>query len=232
MELLNCKNLTKAYVVDTKIIDDISFTLTKGKVIGLLGLNGAGKTTLIKLINNLISLDQGTILVNNHKLGLKTKNLISYLPENNHLDLNIKVNEAIEYYADFYEDFDSYKAYGLLGKLKISSDARLKDLSKGTLELTRLILVMSRQTCLYILDEPVASVDPKGRDLILDLILKNISSDSTVLVTTYLIKEITPYLDEAIIMEKGKIKIFDTVPNIENKYQGALIDIIKGEIKC
>lgn len=230
MELLRCENISKAYIPDKLVIDNLNLSLSKGKVVGLLGLNGAGKTTLIKLINNLISLDKGAIYINNHKIGLKTKNLISYLPENNHLDLNIKVNEAVEYYADFYEDFDSYRAYNLLDKLNISSHSRLKDLSHGTLELTRLILVMSRQTTLYILDEPVASIDPLGRDLILELILKNISSNSTVLVTTYLIKEITPYLDEVIIMEDGNIKFFDTVTNLENKYDTTLLNIVKGEI--
>ena len=175
MKLLECKNVNKRFG-KKEVLKNVNLTIPKGKIIGLLGPNGSGKTTLIKLINGLLEPNSGEILVKGEKVGTKSKKIISYLPERSYVDFNMKVKELIKYFSDFYDNFDSDKAYKLLDRLNINADDKLTTMSKGMKEKVGLIMVMSRKADLYILDEPIGGVDPATRDYILDTILTNLTS--------------------------------------------------------
>ena len=170
MKLLEVKHLTKTFD-GKKILDDVNLVIPEGKIIGLLGKNGAGKSTLIKSINDLLTIDEGEILFKGKKLGVYSKENISYLPERTYLDKSMKVSEIIDYFSEFYKDFDKERAYRLLKDLKLDSEKRIIKMSKGMQEKLQLILVMSRDADLYILDEPLSGVDPATRDYILDTIV-------------------------------------------------------------
>ena len=163
MALLEVSHITKSYG-NNKVLDDVTFSIPKGKIVGLLGPNGSGKTTLIKLINDLLKEDSGTIKVEGLDLGVETKKLISYLPDKNYLNNNMTVLELLNYFKDFYEDFRIDKAKELIGKLDLDLNQKLKTMSKGTKEKVQLILVMSIKAKLYILDEPIGGIDPAARD--------------------------------------------------------------------
>ena len=177
--LLEIKNVCKNYG-KKEVLKDINLNLPEGKIIGLLGKNGSGKTTLIKLVNGLLSLDKGEILVDGNVVGVDSKKIISYLPERNYLNVHKKVKDIIDYFSDFYEDFDKDKAYELLGNLDIKIDDKLSTMSKGMREKVELALVMSRRAKLYILDEPMGGVDPATRDYILDTILNNFNEGASI----------------------------------------------------
>lgn len=216
MDIVKFKNVTKSY--GKKIaLDNVSFTLKKGKIIGLLGPNGSGKTTIIKLINDLLKPDSGTIEINGEKPGIESKKIVSYLPERTYLNMNVSVKELLKYFSDFYKDFDINRAKELLDKLKINPEEKLKTMSKGTKEKVQLILVMSRNADLYVLDEPIGGVDPAGRDYILDTILTNFSQDSSILISTHLISDIERILDEVIFIKDGKIILDDNADDIREK---------------
>lgn len=204
MELLECKNVCKSFG-SKKILHNINLKIPRGKIIGLLGKNGMGKTTLIKLINNLLTLSDGEILINGKKIGVDSKKIISYLPERTYLDKSLKVNEALDYFQDFYDNFDKEKAVKLLMDLQIDLNEQISKMSKGMQEKLQLVLVMSRNAELYILDEPLGGVDPATRDYILDTILKNFSEGASVIISTHLIQDIERILDEVIFIDKGKI---------------------------
>ena len=202
--LLEIKNLYKSY--DNKVVlNDINLKIKKGKIVGLLGQNGTGKTTLIKLINDLLVKDSGTILVNGCEVGVETKKVISYLPERTYLNKGMKVIEVINYFSDFYSDFDKEKAIKLLNDLSLDINQKLSKMSKGMQEKVQLVLVMSRNADLYILDEPLGGVDPATRDYILDTILTNFNENASVLISTHLISDIERILDEVVIIDNGKI---------------------------
>ena len=179
--ILECRNLSKKYNHQTYALNDLSLSLGRGQIVGLLGPNGSGKTTLIKLINGLLIPSGGSVLIDGMTPGVDTKKLISYLPERSYLDDSMKVKDIIHYFTDFYENFHADKAYEMLADLEISPEARMRTLSKGTKEKVQLILVMSREAKLYILDEPIGGVDPAARDYILHTILSNYSEDATIL---------------------------------------------------
>lgn len=231
MDIVKFKNVTKSY--GKKIaLDNVSFTLKKGKIIGLLGPNGSGKTTIIKLINDLLKPDSGTIEINGEKPGIESKKIVSYLPERTYLNMNVSVKELLKYFSDFYKDFDINRAKELLDKLKINPEEKLKTMSKGTKEKVQLILVMSRNADLYVLDEPIGGVDPAGRDYILDTILTNFSQDSSILISTHLISDIERILDEVIFIKDGKIILDDNADDIREK-EGKTIDaLFREEFKC
>ena len=172
MKLVEIKDLSKTYG-KKDALKNINLTITNGKIIGLLGKNGAGKTTLIKLINDLLTPTTGEILINGKKIGVESKRVISYLPERTYLNKNMKVYEVINLFSDFYDNFDSNKAKKLLKDLDLDIDQKLSKMSKGMQEKVQLVLVMSRNADLYILDEPLGGVDPATRDYILDTILSN-----------------------------------------------------------
>ena len=231
MKLLEVKNLNKTF--DNKeILKDINFSITGGKIIGLLGRNGAGKSTLIKLINDLLTPDSGEILVNGKNIGVESKKVISYLPERTYLNKQMKVSEVIDYFSDFYDNFDSEKAKKLLKDLDLDINQKLTKMSKGMQEKVQLVLVMSRNADLYILDEPLGGVDPATRDYILDTILSNFNEGASVIISTHLISDIERILDEVIFIDKGKIVLQSDADKLRNKEKSSIDEIFRRMFKC
>ncbi len=229
--ILECKNLSKSYGGKTAL-NRLNLTVERGHIIGLLGPNGSGKTTLIKLINGLLTPSEGEIFIGNHPVGLESKKLISYHPDHSYLDHNLKVREIISYFKDFYEDFDEDRAYDMLAKLAIQPEDKLKTMSKGTKEKVQLILIMSRRAKLYVLDEPIAGVDPAARDYILNIILNNYDEDATILISTHLIADIENILDQVVFIKEGQIVLNSSVEGIREK-QGKSVDSLFREVfKC
>ena len=226
--LLECKDLTKNYGRKTAL-DHISLSIESGHIIGLLGPNGSGKTTLIKLINGLLTPSSGTIYMKQNPIGVESKKCISYLPDHTYLNMNQRVCDIIAFFEDFYADFESKRAYDMLEKLQIDPKTRLKTMSKGTKEKVQLILVMSRRADLYILDEPIAGVDPAARDYILDVILSNYDPEASILISTHLIADIENILDEVIFIQDGQIKLTSSVDDIRMK-QGKSVDALFREV--
>lgn len=229
--LLECKNVCKSYG-QKEILKDVNLSLPSGKIIGLLGKNGSGKTTLIKAINGLLSIDKGKILVKGNEIGVESKKLISYLPERTYLSMHKKVKDIIEYFSDFYEDFDKDKAYKLLDNLDIKADDRLSTMSKGMKEKVQLVLVMSRKAKLYILDEPMGGVDPATRDYILDTILSNFDEGSTILMSTHLISDIERVLDEVIFIDDGKIVRCESADKMRKESGKSIDEVFREEFRC
>ena len=229
--LLEVNSLTKKYGNMTAL-NDLNFQLESGRIIGLLGPNGSGKTTLIKIICGLLQPTSGSVTVEGNPVGVESKNVISYLPDTTYLGKAASVRETIDFFMDFYEDFDKDRAYDMLGKLDISPDARLRTLSKGTREKVQLILVMSRRADLYILDEPIAGVDPAARDYILNTIITNYDENASILISTHLISDIENILDEVIFLKQGNIVRFCGVDEIRSN-EGKSVDALFREVfKC
>lgn len=228
-ELVAVHNLTKVYDKKTVALENVNLSIPRGKIIGLLGPNGSGKTTLIKLISGLLTPTQGEVLINGNKPGAETKSYVSYLPERTYFQNSMKVSELIAMFADFYADFKPERAKFLLQNLNIAEDARLKALSKGTKEKVQLIMVMSRDSQLYVLDEPIAGVDPAARDYILKTIISNYNENATVLISTHLISDIENVLDEVIFIKNGRAVLQDTVENIRER-RGKSVDAYFREV--
>ena len=228
-ELVEVKNLTKVYEKKKVALSQVNLIIPRGKIIGLLGPNGSGKTTLIKLISGLLVATEGEILINGSKPGPESKSVVSYLPERTYFQSSMKVKELIDYFADFYQDFRPERARQMLMNLNINEDARLKTLSKGTKEKVQLIMVMSRDAQLYVLDEPIAGVDPAARDYILRTIISNYNENATVLLSTHLISDIEKILDEVIFIREGKVVLQDTVENIRES-KGKSVDTYFREV--
>ena len=231
MELVKCINVNKSFG-DRKILKDINLTIPKGKIIGLLGKNGTGKSTLIKLINDLLTPTSGEILINGEKVGVNSKRIISYLPERTYLDKSMTVDKVINYFSDFYDNFDSNKARKLLDDLGLDTTLKLSKMSKGMQEKVQLVLVMSRKADLYILDEPLGGVDPATRDYILDTILTNFNEGASVIISTHLIADIERILDEVIFIDNGRIILQDETDNLRNKENGSIDEIFRRMFKC
>ncbi len=227
--LVEINDLTKVYDNRNVALSNVSLNLPKGRIIGLLGPNGSGKTTLIKLINGLLSPNHGSILINGAQPGPETKKHIAYLPDCTYLEDNKKIYELINFFADFYEDFQKDKAYAMLQSLGIESDVKLKTLSKGTKEKVQLILVMSRNADLYILDEPIAGVDPAARDYILKTIITNYNPEATIMLSTHLISDIETVLDDVIFIKYGQIALYCSVDDIREN-QGKSVDAYFREV--
>lgn len=229
--LIECKDLTKSYGKKTAI-DHISLSVEGGHIIGLLGPNGSGKTTLIKMLNGLLTPTSGSLYFQQNPIGPESKKHISYLPDHNYLNMNQRVSDIIAFFKDFYEDFDENRAYDMLEKLRINPRDRLKSMSKGTKEKVQLILVMSRRADLYVLDEPIAGVDPAARDYILDVILSNYEPEASILISTHLIADIENILDEVIFIQNGTIRLTASVDDIRAK-EGKSVDALFREVfKC
>ena len=231
MELVKCEKVNK-YYGNKHILKDVSFTIEKGKIIGLLGKNGTGKSTLIKIINDLLTIDSGSVLVNGKNIGVESKKIISYLPERTYLDKTMSVEKVIEYFEDFYDNFDSKKARRLLKDLDLDTKDKLSKMSKGMQEKVQLVLVMSRKADLYILDEPLGGVDPATRDYILDTILSNFNDGSSVIISTHLISDIERILDEVIFIDKGKIVLQSNTDELRQKENGSIDEIFRRRFKC
>ena len=228
MSVLECIGVTKKYHKVTAL-DNISVTLEGGKIVGLLGPNGSGKTTLIKLINGLLTPDAGKISICGHNPGPKSKALVAYLPDNIYLNSWMKVQQIVDYFSDFYPDFRRELALEMLQKLDISPNRKLKTLSKGNKEKVCLILTMSRNAKLYVLDEPIAGVDPAARDYVISTIVGNHNPDSTVLISTHLIADIEQILDEVVFIHNGKILLQKTVDQIREE-SGKSVDELFREV--
>ena len=231
MELLECRHISKSYS-KKEVLKDINLTIPRGKIIGLLGKNGMGKTTLIKLINDLLTPTAGTILVNGQKIGVESKKIISYLPERTYLDKSKTIEEIMHMFKEFYDNFNYEKALSLFKDLDLDIHEKLSKMSKGMQEKVQLVLVMSREADLYILDEPLGGVDPATRDYILDTILSNFKEGSSVIISTHLISDIERILDEVIFIDKGKIILQSDADELRNKESGSIDEIFRREFKC
>lgn len=202
--LVELQGLTKIYSGSKLAVNQMNLIIPRGRIIGLLGPNGSGKTTMIKMINGLLTPTSGNVLINGEPPGPASKAVISYLPERTYLPAGMKVKDIISLFTQFYQDFSIERAYNMLQMLSIPPAAQLKTLSKGTKEKIQLILVMSRQAELYILDEPIAGVDPAARDYILHTIMTNYNPQSSILLSTHLISDIEQILDEVIFIRYGQ----------------------------
>ena len=215
-ELLRCENLVKNYG-NLTALNGINLTLENGKIIGLLGPNGSGKTTLIKIINGLLKQKSGEIYINGNAPGIETKKIVSYLPDNSFLNNWMNAEQIVKIFTDFDEDFRPELALKMMADLGISPKVKLKSLSKGNKEKVCLILTMSRNALLYVLDEPIAGVDPATRDYIISTIINNYNTESSVLISTHLISDIEEVLDEVIFINKGNIVLHKSVDEIREE---------------
>lgn len=227
-KLLNIKSVTKSFGGKTAL-KDVSFELDRGRIVGLLGPNGSGKTTLIKLINGLLRPDAGKIYINGAQPGTYTKSLVSYLPDRMYFADWMRVKDLIKMFEDFYSDFSREKALKMLHGLAIEEKDRIKNMSKGTKEKVQLIMVMSREAMLYVLDEPIGGVDPAARDFILRTIITNYSENSTVLMSTHLISDVEKILDEVIFLKEGSVILKESVDSIREK-EGRSVDQLFREL--
>ena len=231
MELLECRDLCKSF--DNRVIlDNVNIKIERGKIVGLLGKNGQGKTTLIKLINDLLTPTSGEVLINGKKPAIESKKIISYLPERTYFDKSMKVSDIIKYFKEFYDNFNEEKALKLLDDLELDKNLCLAKMSKGMQEKVELILVMSREADLYILDEPLGGVDPATRDYILDTILSNFKDGASVIISTHLIADIERILDEVIFIDKGKIILTGDADTIRKKEKASIDEIFRRSFKC
>lgn len=227
--ILECHGLSKQYNRMSYALQNLNLALAPGQIVGLLGPNGSGKTTLIKLINDLLVPTEGRILIDGKAPGVETKKIVSYLPERSCLDESMRIKEILRYFADFYQDFSTEKADAMLRDLEIDPASRLRTLSKGSREKVQLVLVMSRDARLYVLDEPIGGVDPAARDYILRTILANYREEATVLLSTHLIYEIENILDRVLFLRQGQIVLNAGVDEIRTQ-QGKSVDTLFREV--
>ena len=229
--IVETNNLTKNYGGFTAL-KDINLKLESGRIIGLLGPNGSGKTTFIKILTNLLQPTAGEVKINNQVPGIETKKIVSYLPDAMYLNGWMRVDELISYYADFFQDFEVDRAYGMLASLNINPKSKLKTLSKGTKEKVQLILTMSRRAKLYILDEPIAGVDPAARDYILQTILNNYDEEATILLSTHLITDIENILDDVVFLKNGSVVLTSEVEELRMKHQKSVDALFREVFVC
>jgi len=229
--ILECINLKKSFG-SKHAVAGVNLKVERGRIVGLLGPNGSGKTTIIKLANSLLTPTSGEILIDGKKPGVETKKIVSYLPEKTYLNNWMRVQQIIEFFSDFYSDFNTQKAYDMLKRLNLDPKEKLKNLSKGNREKVQLILVMSREAQLYLLDEPIGGVDPATRDYILETIISNYSENATVIISTHLISDIEKILDDVIFIKDGQILLTSKVDNIRDE-KGKSVDALFREVfKC
>ena len=216
MALLQCNQLTK-YYDSAPALDHVDLTVEPGRIVGLLGPNGSGKTTLIKIANGLLVPSSGTLTIDGMTPGPETKRLVSYLPERTYLSDWMNVVQLLDFFCDFYPDFDRSAAEHMLTALAISPKLRIKQMSKGTREKVQLILVMSRKTRLYLLDEPIGGVDPATRDYIIRTILTNYNEQASVVISTHLIADVENILDDVIFINRGRVVLQSSVDHIREE---------------
>ena len=229
--ILQCNEVFKSYG-RKHALNNINLSISSGKIVGLLGPNGSGKTTLIKLISGLLVPTNGEILINGLKPGIETKKIVSYLPDKNHIYEWMKISEIIKFFDDFYTDFDENKAIEMIDRLGININDKFKSLSKGTKEKVSLVLIMSRNAKLYLLDEPIGGVDPAARDYILETIINNYNEDATIIISTHLISDIEKVLDEVIFINNGEIALTSTVDDIREKKKVSVDTFFREEYRC
>ena len=233
MNILECKNLTKSYKKGHPVLAGLNLQIPAGRIVGVLGPNGCGKSTLIKLIAGLLQPDSGEISVGGHPIGAESNALISYLPERPYFSTNMKVSQLIEFFREFYADFDVQRAYKLLADLGIDPTAQLKTLSKGTKEKVQLILVMSRNAKLYLLDEPIAGVDPAAREYILSTIVSNYNPGASIVITTHLITDVEQVLDDFVFLGfGGQVLKAGNAEQTRNETGKSLDELFKEVFRC
>ena len=228
---IECRNLSKSYGKKVAL-DGINLSINRGRIIGLLGPNGSGKTTLIKLICGLLVPTQGEILINGMKPGIETKKVVSYLPDNTYVPDWMNVHELIKFFRDFYDNFNEARALELFAKLNININDRFKTMSKGTKEKVQLILVMSRDADVYLLDEPIAGVDPAARDLILNTIITNYNPNASVVISTHLIADVETVLEDIIFIKNGHVELVSSVDDIREKYEKSVDGLFREVYRC
>ena len=214
------------------VLTDISFKAEKGETIAVIGSTGSGKSTLIKMMAGVLKPTLGQITINGYPVGVNTKKIVSYLPERTYLNPSMKVKEAVDYFADFYEDFSKQKALDMLEKFGINEQDKIKSLSKGTREKVQIVLVMSREAKLYLLDEPMGGVDPAAREYILRTIISNYNEDATVVITTHLISDIENVLDEVVFIKQGEVYLKESVDDIRTKYNKSVDALFREVFVC
>lgn len=229
--VLECIGLGKNYGKKVAL-DDLNMKIESGKIVGVLGPNASGKTTFIKLANGLLTPTKGKITIDGHEPSVYTKEIVAYLPDKKYLNDWMKVSELIEFFKDFYSNFKADRAYEMLESLNIDKNDKLKTLSKGTKEKIQLILVMSRDAKLYMLDEPIAGVDPAARDYIIRTIINNYNKDATVMICTHLIADIEPILDDVVFIKNGKLVLSSSVDDIREKYGRSVDEHFREVFKC
>ncbi len=229
-ELLTCHNLTKNYG-GLIALNNVNLTIESGKIIGLLGPNGSGKTTFIKILNGLLTPTSGEVLISGNKPGVESKEQVAYLPDNSYLNSWMTVEQIVTMFTDFYADFRPELAFQMLSRLGITPKAKLKTLSKGNKEKVCLILVMSRNALLYVLDEPIAGVDPATRDYVISTIINNYNPEASVIISTHLIADIEQVLDEVIFINNGNIVLQKTVDEIREENQKSVDELFREVFK-
>ena len=230
--IMQCTNLSKWYKGGAMALNRLNLELPKGEIVGLLGPNGSGKTTLIKLAAGLLTPTDGMIWVDGKPIGAETKAVVSYLPERTYLSPNMRVEECLNLFSTFYADFDRARAMEMLRLLSVPVSAKIKTLSKGTREKVQLVLVMARRAKLYLLDEPIAGVDPAARDYILDTILKNYDDESTILISTHLISDIETVLDSFLFIRNGQVICQDRAAAVREQRNQSLDQFFREVFRC
>ena len=230
-QILSANNLTMRYH-QTLALDGLTLNLPKGKIIGLLGPNGSGKTTFIKLAAGLLTPTGGSITIGGEQIGTATKAMVSYLPDRPYFGKQTKVVQQLDFFQDFYPDFDRDRAEHMLQALNISPEARFRSLSKGNQEKVQLVLVMSRRAKMFLLDEPIGGVDPAARDYILNTIISNYDPDATVLISTHLITDIEKVLDEVLFLQNGRIVLQGAVDDIRAEHGKSIDGLFREVFRC
>jgi ABC-2 type transport system ATP-binding protein len=226
-----CKGLSKSFGSRTAL-DNVDISLAPGRVVGLLGPNGSGKTTLMKLANGLLSPSAGEILICGSRPGVESKAVVSYLPDKNSMPQWMNAEQLMDFFQDFYADFERDRANTMLDKLGLDKTQKLSQMSKGTREKVQLIMVMSRKAKLYLLDEPIGGVDPATRDYILDTIIRNYDPEAVVIISTHLISDVEKILDEVVFINNGKVVLQASVDDIREQYGMSVDDYFREVFKC
>lgn len=226
-----CKGLSKHFG-STQALEDVSFSIAPGRVVGLLGPNGSGKTTLMKLANGLLTPSEGEVLICGDHPGVESKAVVSYLPDKTCMPLWMNALQLMDFFQDFYQDFDRQRAENMLRRLGLDDRQRLRQMSKGTREKVQLIMVMSRKAKLYLLDEPIGGVDPATRDYILDTIIRNYDPEASVVISTHLISDVEKILDEVLFINQGRIRLQASVDDIRQQYGKSVDEYFREVFKC
>ncbi|NLD11147.1 ABC transporter ATP-binding protein [Aminicella lysinilytica] len=231
MAMIECRNLTK-YYGHSRALNGVDLTIEKGQIVGLLGPNGSGKTTMIKLANGLLQPTNGTIVIDGHDPGVESKSVVAYLPDRDFLPEYMTVDALFKMYGDFFTDFNREKAEKMLASLDIQRDVAIKKLSKGTREKVQLVLIMSRDAKVYLLDEPIAGVDPAARDYILKTIISNYCEDAIVMISTHLIADIESILDDVIFLKDGKVVVHEPADQLREERGMSIDGLFREVFKC
>ena len=230
-DIVQISGLNKSYGYK-QVIKDMNLNLEGGKIIGLLGPNGSGKSTLIKILGGVLKPDSGNVTIDGKQIGIDTKRIVSYLPERTYLSPSLKVREAISMFADFYEDFRTERAEEMLNRLNINLNDTIKSLSKGTREKVQLVLVMSRDALVYLLDEPMGGVDPAAREYILKTILSNYNENACVIISTHLISDVEKVLDQVLFIQNGNVILNSTVDEIRDEKKESVDALFREVFTC